>query len=622
MDSNRLIELLKFPANASLQDQEELLQLCQQYPFSAILKIINAKIAVVNQSPVSNKYISSAAIATVDRVNLQHFIKSSEWAVSTLQSDHLKTKELEEATSSLNEKSLVSEPPGTGEELSTEKQKAEEKTGREKESDLKMVQTEAGEKKVTDEKEAQQKKKIAGEAEKPKPKKDVLDEKKKIEPREKEVEKEKNVKPVTTLAKDKKLGDPARESSGEDKESPVGKETEIKSQPQPFEKPVKSEKITEQPPESKKEEISNKITDTKKDQMVEPDKMEVEEKKTEKTKKSIPSEEKTEDTTKERQETIQPESKIQEAKVVSREEKEEQGPLASDLLKNIQEYRKSREFFEKMLDENDKTEVKSSQESDKDNSAFQKSQKDDSKTHKHRKDKKNKSDSGKSNPSEKIDKKKKGTPQDLPLKKNAEKSNQETGKEIAEPLDPSNTGKEEDSEPPIKNDPATKELKTPIDAPKDPQNQAQDIPTEVPDENFIEKVTEEQKSEGYQLYEEEDPKVIKKFLDKIIGVSEGSQTVKKLKKEEQVEIIENFIKSEPKIKNIKSAQALKEREDLSLPSVKFKADIISENLANIMKSQGKTEQAIDIYKKLIWKFPQKKAYFASQIEELKKKLGK
>ena len=48
-------------------------------------------------------------------------------------------------------------------------------------------------------------------------------------------------------------------------------------------------------------------------------------------------------------------------------------------------------------------------------------------------------------------------------------------------------------------------------------------------------------------------------------------------------------------------------------------DIISESLAKIFVNQGKKEKAIDIYKKLIWKFPQKKALFAAQIEKLKKK---
>jgi len=43
---------------------------------------------------------------------------------------------------------------------------------------------------------------------------------------------------------------------------------------------------------------------------------------------------------------------------------------------------------------------------------------------------------------------------------------------------------------------------------------------------------------------------------------------------------------------------------------------VSENLAQILLSQGKKQKAIEIYKKLIWKFPQKKAYFAARIEEL------
>ena len=53
--------------------------------------------------------------------------------------------------------------------------------------------------------------------------------------------------------------------------------------------------------------------------------------------------------------------------------------------------------------------------------------------------------------------------------------------------------------------------------------------------------------------------------------------------------------------------------------VEFGDQLVSENLAKILAKQGKTEKAIDIYKKLVWKFPQKKAYFASQIESLKEK---
>ena len=61
-----------------------------------------------------------------------------------------------------------------------------------------------------------------------------------------------------------------------------------------------------------------------------------------------------------------------------------------------------------------------------------------------------------------------------------------------------------------------------------------------------------------------------------------------------------------------------QQEDRSLKSYKSTEDLVSENLARIMVEQGKTSKAIDIYKKLIWKFPQKKTYFATQIEKLKK----
>lgn len=87
---------------------------------------------------------------------------------------------------------------------------------------------------------------------------------------------------------------------------------------------------------------------------------------------------------------------------------------------------------------------------------------------------------------------------------------------------------------------------------------------------------------------------------------------------EQINIIDSFIKKEPSIssrpvKNIESDQ-----KDLSEKSTNFGDDLISENLAQILVEQGKSQKAIDMYKKLIWKFPQKKAYFAARIEDLNK----
>ena len=83
------------------------------------------------------------------------------------------------------------------------------------------------------------------------------------------------------------------------------------------------------------------------------------------------------------------------------------------------------------------------------------------------------------------------------------------------------------------------------------------------------------------------------------------------------ELIDKFIADEP---SITPGKAVKENQsDLSKASSELKEDLVSENLAIIFAKQGKASKAIEIYKKLIWKFPQKKASFAARIEELKKK---
>ena len=92
-------------------------------------------------------------------------------------------------------------------------------------------------------------------------------------------------------------------------------------------------------------------------------------------------------------------------------------------------------------------------------------------------------------------------------------------------------------------------------------------------------------------------------------------------KKEQIEIINNFIEKEPIIsKKISSDTVVpkKKIEDLSEASTNLSDDVVSETLAKLMIKQGRKIKAIEIYKKLIWKFPQKKTYFVEIIEALKK----
>lgn len=58
--------------------------------------------------------------------------------------------------------------------------------------------------------------------------------------------------------------------------------------------------------------------------------------------------------------------------------------------------------------------------------------------------------------------------------------------------------------------------------------------------------------------------------------------------------------------------------EMAVNSLNQEDGLVSESLAAILAKQGKTEKAREMYQKLSLKYPQKSAYFASQIENLKR----
>ncbi|OKL41448.1 hypothetical protein [Pontibacter flavimaris] len=85
----------------------------------------------------------------------------------------------------------------------------------------------------------------------------------------------------------------------------------------------------------------------------------------------------------------------------------------------------------------------------------------------------------------------------------------------------------------------------------------------------------------------------------------------------QQDIIDQFLKINPRLKTLNNIRLKPEpQEDLSLKSSKIKRGMASESLANIFLQQGKVKKAIKIYEQLILKSPEKKSYFAEQIEKL------
>ncbi|MEH0156832.1 hypothetical protein V6R21_22070 [Limibacter armeniacum] len=89
-----------------------------------------------------------------------------------------------------------------------------------------------------------------------------------------------------------------------------------------------------------------------------------------------------------------------------------------------------------------------------------------------------------------------------------------------------------------------------------------------------------------------------------------------LDKDYQQQVIEKFISKSPRISSAKTEPELVQ-EDLSTEATELSGPL-AENYAKFLVKQGKTQEAIKIYKTLMLKNPNKKSYFASRIELLDK----
>ncbi|MGI4835759.1 MAG: hypothetical protein ACRYFK_20065 [Janthinobacterium lividum] len=85
------------------------------------------------------------------------------------------------------------------------------------------------------------------------------------------------------------------------------------------------------------------------------------------------------------------------------------------------------------------------------------------------------------------------------------------------------------------------------------------------------------------------------------------------------ELINSFLQRKPSQPRRRAQPPAKtsEQADLSVRSTRAAPDLASESLAKILTQQGKIEQAIAIYERLMVKSPEKIAYFAAQIDLLR-----
>ncbi|NGM66209.1 hypothetical protein [Sphingobacterium sp. SGR-19] len=84
------------------------------------------------------------------------------------------------------------------------------------------------------------------------------------------------------------------------------------------------------------------------------------------------------------------------------------------------------------------------------------------------------------------------------------------------------------------------------------------------------------------------------------------------------EVIERFIREEPQIQPPQPENLNVENKARKSSEEQF--DLVTETLASIYADQAMYVKAIEVYKKLILRFPEKKSYFATRIKELEEKL--
>jgi hypothetical protein len=94
------------------------------------------------------------------------------------------------------------------------------------------------------------------------------------------------------------------------------------------------------------------------------------------------------------------------------------------------------------------------------------------------------------------------------------------------------------------------------------------------------------------------------------------KTEKEVEAKPQTALIEDFIKNQPRIKGQKNA--FYSPVNMAKKSVQESDEFVTETLARIYAKQGNIPKAVRTYQKLSLKFPEKTAYFAALIEELKR----
>jgi len=110
-----------------------------------------------------------------------------------------------------------------------------------------------------------------------------------------------------------------------------------------------------------------------------------------------------------------------------------------------------------------------------------------------------------------------------------------------------------------------------------------------------------------------DDQSIKNQAFELPKVTEETKEALTEKQKQQLELIDRFIKTEPRI--VPKENIVNHSRDLSAESA-VDTEFMTETLAEIYVRQKKYDKAIVMFQKLSLKFPQKSVYFASRISDI------